>query len=137
MKYLLDTSVALEFVKRDHCDPAFETWLAGVKEQDLFLSVLVLGEIRKTVGLIRKDDPIKAKKLQKWSNELSIDFRDRILPIDDDVAIEWGRLSALRGVPPIDILQIATANVHQLTLVTQHISHLFELGIYVVDPFEP
>ena len=47
MKYLVDTNVISEIRKGNRCNPGVSAWYATVTDGDLFLSVLVLGEIRK------------------------------------------------------------------------------------------
>ena len=64
-------------------------------------------------------------------------FAGRILPVDDAVALEWGRMSAGRPVPVIDGLLAATAKVHRLTLATRNTADVADLGAEVVNPFAP
>lgn len=64
-------------------------------------------------------------------------FGDRILPVDQAVAEEWGRMGAIRPVSTIDALLAATAKVHGLTLVTHNTSDVSDLGVDVLDPFQP
>ena len=47
MSYLIDTNVISEIRKGDRCDPHVAAWYASIAEEELFLSTLVLGEIRK------------------------------------------------------------------------------------------
>ncbi len=64
----------------------------------------------------RRSDPSAADVLQKWIARLTHLYGDRILPVTLEIAEEWGRLSALRPLPPEDGLLAATAHVHRLTL---------------------
>ncbi len=104
-------------------------------EGDLFLSPLVLGEIRKGVELARARDPQKAAALERWLGEVTEAFAERILPVDASVADEWGRMNAVRPVPVIDALLVATAKVNGLTLVTRNVSDVAGLGATVLNPF--
>ena len=52
--YLLDTNAASEARKRQRANPNVLKWFASVADTDLFLSVLVLGEIRKGIELARR-----------------------------------------------------------------------------------
>jgi predicted nucleic acid-binding protein len=61
----------------------------------------------------------------------------RILPIDRAVANEWGRLNANRPLPVIDGLLAATAKIHRLTLVTRNTADIADLGVHILNPFEP
>ena len=66
MSYLIDTNIISELRKGDRCDPNLAAWWAAVAEDVLFLSPLVLGEIRKAVELARPRDPAKAEALERW-----------------------------------------------------------------------
>lgn len=137
MSFLIDTNIVSEIRKGSRCDPAVAAWWAGVAEDDLRVSVLVLGEIRKGVELARQRDPQKARALETWLNDLVSDFGDRILPVDAAVAGEWGRMAAVRPVPAIDALLAATARTNGLTLVTRNTADVAGLDVEVLNPFEP
>ena len=57
MTYLIDTNVISELRKGDRCDANVSAWYSGVEETDMFLSVLVLGEMRRGIERIRRRDP--------------------------------------------------------------------------------
>jgi predicted nucleic acid-binding protein len=57
------------------------------------------------------------------------------LPITLEIAQEWGRLSALRPIPPEDGLLVATANVHRLTFVTRNTGNVEGLGVAILNPW--
>ena len=63
MTFLIDTSIISEVRKGDRSDPAVAAWWSSVAEDDLWLSTLVLGEIRTGVELARRRDPRKAEAL--------------------------------------------------------------------------
>ena len=136
MSFLVDTNVVSEIRKGPRCDPAVAAWWADVAEDELWLSVAVLGEIRKGIELARLRDPAKARALERWLAELTVGYADRLLVVDTAVAQEWGRLSAIRRVPVVDALLAATANVHGLTLVTRNEQDVAGLGVAVLNPFE-
>ena len=115
MNYLLDTNVISELRKGDKCHPAVAAWWARVSENELYLSTLVIGEIRKGIELARAKDPHKADVLERWLGEIASAFADRILPIGSDVADEWGRMNAIRPIPVIDALLAATAKAKGLS----------------------
>jgi predicted nucleic acid-binding protein len=136
VSFLIDTNIISEIRKGDRCDPVVAAWWADVSEEDLWLSALVLGEIRKGVELARKRDPAKAAALEAWLGEVVSGFGDRVLPIDAAVAEEWGRLSAIRPTPVTDALLAATAKVNGLTLATRNGADVAGLGVEVLNPFE-
>ncbi len=137
MSFLIDTNIISEVRKGDRCDRNVAAWWAEVAEEDLWLSALVLGEIRKGVELARRRDPQKAAALETWLNAVVAGFGDRVLPVDAAVAEEWGRMNAIRPVPVIDALLAATAKANGLTLVTRNGAGVAGLGVEVLNPFEP
>lgn len=136
MGFLIDTNIISELRKGERCDPAVAAWWSGVAEGDLWLSALVLGEIRKGVELARRRDPQKAGALEAWLGEVVSGFGDRVLPVDASVAEEWGRMNAIRPVPVIDALLAATAKINGLTLVTRNEADVAGLGVEVLNPFD-
>jgi predicted nucleic acid-binding protein len=135
VSFLIDTNIISEIRKGARCDPGVARWWAGVAEGDLWLSALILGEIRKGVELARRRDPDKAAVLEAWLAEVVSGFGDRVLPVDATVAGEWGRMSAIRPVPVIDALLAATAKANGLTLVTRNEADVAGLGVEVLNPF--
>ncbi len=135
MSYLIDTNIISEVRKGDRCDPQVSAWYASIVDEDLFLSTLVLGEIRKGVELARARDPDKAAALELWLRQVEAAFGSRVLGIDNAVAEEWGRMSAIRPIPVIDGLLAATAVTNDLTLVTRNDRDIAGLGAVVLNPF--
>lgn len=137
MNYLIDTNVISEVRKGDRCDPNVAHWWASINDADIYLSVLVLGEIRKGVERARPSDPAQARALENWLNKVIEFYAERILPVDQAVADEWGRMAAKRPVSTVDALLAATAKVHRMTLATRNVSDVADLGVDFVNPFEP
>ena len=135
--YLPDTNVISELRKDDRCDANVSAWYAGVSDDDVFLSVLVLGEIRRGVERIRDRDLQQSRALERCLQEVTGRYADRILPIDQRVADAWGESYYIRNVPVIDGLLAAKARVHNLTLVTRNIQHVQGLGASLLNPFAP
>ena len=135
--YLLDTNVVSELRKQGRCDDNVTAWYTGISYDDLFLSVLTLGEIRKGIELVRDRDPRQAEVLENWLRYLEQNFEGRILSIDADISEAWGRMHQIRNIPAVDGLLAATAKVHNLTLVTRNIQHVEGLGANLLNPFVP
>ena len=136
MSYLIDTNVISEVRKGARCTPSVAAWWSKVNEDDLWLSALVIGEIRRGIELARKRDPQKATALETWLQDVVTGFSDRILTVDTRVAEEWGRLNALRPLPVVDALLAATARAKGLTLVTRNGKDLTGVGVSIFNPFE-
>jgi predicted nucleic acid-binding protein len=64
-----------------------------------------------------------------------VDHADRILPITDQIAVEWGRLAAQRTRGDADGLIAATAIVHDLIIVTRNVADFDDTGASVIDPW--
>lgn len=124
-----------ELRKGHRADPAVRGWVAGVPDGDLFTSVLVLGEIRRGIELIRRRDVPSALALEQWLARLSESFSDRVLGIDARGADRWGALNVPDPLPTVDGLLVATALVHEMTLVTRNARDIAATGGTVLDPF--
>jgi len=132
---LLDTNVVSELRKQDRMDPGLREWWADNQGSQLWLSVLVLGELRRGVELLRRRDEIAAQTLDSWLAGLVDEFADRILAVDESIAEVWGRAGVPDAVPVIDGLLAATALVHDLTLVTRNVADVERTGVSVLNPF--
>ena len=135
MSYLIDTNIISEIRKGRRCDVNVARWYEAIEDASLYLSVMVIGEIRKGIEKLRPKNATQANMIEDWLEEVAKAFGDRILPIDGAVANEWGRLTAIRPLPVIDGLLAATAKVHRMTLVTRNIADIADLGVHVINPF--
>ena len=135
--YLIDTNVISEVAKGRRCDRQVAEWYRRARDDELYLSVLVIGEIRQGIERLRARNPRRAQALEKWLDELLGSFGDRVLPIDQKVAQNWGRLNARSSFPVVDSLLAATAEAHGLTLVTRNLKDIERSGVRCVNPFEP
>lgn len=136
MTYLLDTNVISEVRKRERCDPHVYGWWGRVRDSELHLSVLVVGEIRKGIETVRGKDPRQAEALETWLEAVHQAFEGRLLDVDVAVAEEWGRMNARRSLPILDGLMAATAKVHGLTLVTRNVADVAGSGARLLNPFD-
>lgn len=135
MSYLLDTNVIFE-ARKPGGNPGVRAWLESVRGDELYLSVLVLGEIRRGIERRRRHDAAQMEGFEVWLSRLRTDYTDRILPVTVKIAEEWGRLNVPDPIPVIDGLMAATAKVHGLTLVTRNIADLKHTGVRLLDPFD-
>ncbi|MBI3183065.1 MAG: type II toxin-antitoxin system VapC family toxin [Myxococcales bacterium] len=134
MSFLLDTNVISE-LRKPKADRGVKQWFESVQEEDLFLSVLVLGEIRRGVELLRRRDPGQAALFDPWLASVKAGYAERILPVTEEVAEEWGRMSVPDPLPVTDGLMAATARVNGLTLVTRNTKGLERTGAAVFNPW--
>lgn len=135
MSYLLDTNVISELRKGDRANPSVASWFADVGDEEIFLSALTIGEIRRGVESVRRRDPDSAAALDSWLARLSEAHRDRIVPLDRPIAEEWGRMNVPDPLPVVDGLLAATASILGLTLVTRNAADVEGTGVDLLDPF--
>jgi predicted nucleic acid-binding protein len=134
VSYLLDTNVLSEIRKGARADANVRAWFDPVPTEELFISVLALGEIRKGVEILRRCDLAAASSFERWLASLKVHFGDRILPISDAVADQWGRIAAVRPLAVADGLMAATALVHSFTFVTRN-ADVQHTGASLLNPF--
>lgn len=134
MSFLVDTCAVSELIKLRPRVSVFD-WFQAAQPEQLFVSSLTMGEIRKGVeGMTpgRRRDRISA-----WlESELPGWFEGRVLPVSLAVADEWGRLAArFPNVPVIDGLIAATARHHHLAVVTRNEADFEGTGVEIVNPW--
>ena len=138
MSFLLDTNVVSEWVKPAP-NLSVVRWLSEVDEDQVFLSVASLAEIRRGVELMNPGG--RRNRLTDWlTGELPARFEGRIFDIDRRIAETWGAIMA-RGhraglnLGSLDAFFAATVEVHRLTLVTRNVQHFERLGIPLLNPW--
>lgn len=133
MKLLLDTCILSELCQSQGAQDIRKT-LSSCDDDDLFVSAITIGEISKGISLLPESR--KKHELGHWLDGLEQQFSDRILPIDRDLAVMWGELTArarLVGVvvPVSDGLIAATALCYGLHVMTRNTKHFHETGVFI------
>ncbi len=136
MSYLLDTNVISELRKGKRAERSVAEWFEGLADQEIYLSVLTIGEIRRGVESVRRRDPDSASALDGWLARLTEAHRDRILQVDRAIAEEWGRMDVPDPLPVVDGLLAATARNVGLTLVTRNVADVESTGVELLNPFD-
>jgi predicted nucleic acid-binding protein len=134
VSWLVDTNVLSELTRREP-NAAVQTWLV-THEEDLFISVLTLGELER--GIRMAADAGRQKRLRAWlHSDVRAWFAGKILPIDENVATTWAEMlaRAKNPLPAIDSLIGATAIAHQLTVVTRDEDDIARTGAKVLNPW--
>jgi toxin FitB len=137
VKVLLDTCVLSE-LRHPKGHPGVRRAVAALHEEELFMSVISIGEILKGISLLA-DGPRK-RSLTTWLDTLEKDYRDRILSVGRDICRLWGELTARaqtagRSVSATDGLIAATALHHGLQVMTRDIADFEVTGVLVVNPW--
>ena len=135
--FLLDTNVISE-PKRSRPDAGVIGWLGAQLLSDLHISALTVGELRR--GIVRLESGRRRDDLDFWLADLILQYAERILPVDLDVAQRWASLAeasraAGRASEMTDELIAATAHVHGLTVVTRNVRHFEHSGCRVLSPW--
>lgn len=137
MSFLLDTNAVSEWVK-PRPNPGLIGWMESTDEDRVFISVVTLAEL--CYGVEGLAAGARRRRLEEWlGRELPLRFEGRMLPVDADVAEAWGktvsRSEAMgRPIGAMDAFLAATAEVHQLTLVTRDVSD-FKVLKTVMNPW--
>jgi toxin FitB len=131
--YLLDTNVVSE-LRRARPHGAVLAWLDSVDDADLHLSAVTIGEIQAGIEITRQQDAAKAAEIEAWLDQVAGTFN--VLPMDARTFRTWARMMHGRSDDLIeDAMIAATADVHNLTVVTRNLRDFEGLGVGVLDPF--
>jgi predicted nucleic acid-binding protein len=138
MSWLLDTCALSEKLQK-RPDKGFVRWLEAQEVDDLYISVISVGEIRKGIDLLPKS--MRKRQLDQWfSGEFLPFFDGRTMGIGHEEAIKWGTAFARcqqNGYKPpvIDSLLAATALTNGLTLVTRNEKDFRPFDVEVINPW--
>lgn len=110
-------------------------WFRGTRPTELYLSVLVIGEIRQGIERLRPRDPRRSERHEEWLGVLQESFSERVLAVTTPVAEAWGLLRATEPLPVVDGLLAATALVHGLVVVTRDTDPFDRMGVPWLDPW--
>ena len=140
MSYLLDTNIISEFV-RPRPDPNVLAWLDSIPEDETYISVVTLAEVRS--GIVALPDGVRKRRLAVWLEaDVLQRFDGRILQVDEQVANCWGEFVGRakrsgRHVHTLDAFLGATARVYSLVLVTRNMRDFGDMGLVVKNPWQP
>jgi len=97
--YLIDTNV-LSALRRPDRAPQVANWLRSKPEDQLFLSVITLGEIQRGIAQQEDRNPPFARDLRAWLDRTTLLFMDRLLPVGpkrrgygDGSLPDWGTMA--------------------------------------------
>ena len=138
MRVLLDTGVLSE-LRHPKGHPGVRQAVDVLKEEELFVSVITIGEILKGISLLRGSP--KRRALETWLQTLERDYGDRLLSIDLETSRLWGELTASaqkagRVVHATDGLIAATALRYGLRVMTRNTADFEPTGVLLLNPWE-
>ena len=137
MRVLLDTCVLSE-LRHPKGDVRVRRAIEGIDEENLFVSVLSIGEMVKGIALLKESHNKRA--LQGWLQTMERFYAGRLLSVDLEVSRIWGELTASaqktgRSVPASDGLIAATARRHGLHVMTRNIADFQPTGVLLLNPW--
>lgn len=131
--YLLDTNVVSE-LRRVRPHGAVLAWLQGVRDEDLHVSVVTIGEIQSGIEITREQDQAKATEIEAWLEQVAETYN--VLSMDARTFRAWARLMHRRSDELIeDAMIAATAAVHHLTVVTRNVRDFEGFAVRTLNPF--
>jgi len=138
MSYLIDTCVVSELRKPIPQDSVL-AWFQACDEKEIYISALSLGELRFGISILPGGK--KRNDLLVWFNELIEAFSGMILPVTEGISIIWGNMRARAKkngltLPVVDGLIAATAEAHQMILVTRNTDDVETTGISILNPWQ-
>jgi toxin FitB len=124
-RYLLDTNI-ISNVTKPNPSAALLAWMAERADNDLFISAVTVGEIRR--GLLEKPAGKKRASLEAWFSGPEGPqalFAGRVLPFDEKASLIWARLMAdgtAKGRPrsAFDMTIAAIAEANGCVVVTDN-----------------
>jgi toxin FitB len=134
--YLIDTNVISERRKGPRANAGVVTFFHNVAADELFLSVVTFGELRRGVQIVRhRRDFTQADRLDSWLALVSVEFANNTLSVDTEIAELWGRLRVPHPENELDKLIAATAISYGLIVVTRNVKDFAKTGVICQNPF--
>ncbi|NLS04807.1 type II toxin-antitoxin system VapC family toxin [Rhizobium sp. P32RR-XVIII] len=132
--FLLDTNIVSE-LRRAKPHGGVSAWLASVRNEDLAISSVSVGEIQRGVELMRERDSQRAEELAAWLDKLISSIN--VIALDAQCMIKWAQFMHRRSPALLaDAMIAATASVYNLTVVTRDIGDFAAFPVAVFNPFE-
>ena len=133
IKYLLDTNIVSE-LRKPTPHGGVIAWIGGLRDDQLYISAVTIGELQRGVERARRQDAAKAREIESWVDQL--EASGNLLPLDTPCFREWAKL--MEGKPDHlleDAMIAATARVRSLKVATRNESDFARLHVGLVNPF--
>jgi len=134
IRYLLDTNIISEIHKPKPHGAVVE-WFEGLRDEQIFLSAVTLGELQEGIERTRRQDATKASAIEAWVDEL--EKSSTVLPMDGRSFREMARMMVGKQEDLFyDVMIAATARLHGLTVATRNEKDFRHLGVEIINPFK-
>ena len=110
-------------------------WFGGLRDEQICLSAVTLGELQEGIERTRRQDADKANAIETWVDE--VEKSSTILPMDGRCFREAARMMV--GKPEdvlYDVMIAATAHLHGLIVATRNEKDFKHLGVEITNPFK-
>lgn len=137
MKFLLDTCAISEYYKKTP-NQGLGNLMQNLRDDDLYLSVITLGEIEKGILLVK--DLQRQKDLEVWFMQIKTHYQTNILTISHHVVSIWANITAAaqkqgKTLAVADGLIAATAIHHDLSLITRNVKDFAMTPVIIQNPW--
>jgi predicted nucleic acid-binding protein len=137
--FVLDTNVVSELRKSRHgkADIHVVNWADQAEASTLYISAITVLELETGVLQMERRDKKQGAVLRAWLNDqVLVEFRDRVLPVDTSMARCCAGLHVPDPRAERDALIAATALVHGMTVVTRNTADFIATGVALLNPWE-
>ena len=132
-KYLLDTNIVSE-LRKPKPHGGVVRWIGGLRDEQLFISAVTIGELQRGVERTRRQDAAKAREIERWVDQLEASYS--VLPMDARCFREWARLLEGKSAHLLeDAMIAATARVQGLQVATRNEHDFALLDVDTTNPF--
>lgn len=133
-RYLLDTNVISE-IRKPKPHGAVVAWIEELREEQMFLSAVTIGELQAGIERARIQDEAKARDIEAWLERVAQSYA--LLPMDAACFRECARLMQGKSDDLFeDAMIAATAQVHNLIVATRNENDFRHLRVQVFNPFK-
>jgi len=137
--FVLDTNVVSELrkVRSGKADVGVAEWAEQVPSSEMFVSAITIQELEHGVLLMERSDRAQGAVLRSWlDRSVTVAFADRVVPVDERVAIRAARLHVPDPAPFRDALIGATALADHMIVVTRNTRDFERFdGLEVLNPW--
>lgn len=134
IRYLLDTNIISEIHKpKPH--GAVVKWFNGLRNEQIHLSAVTLGELQEGIERTRKQDMAKAMAIETWVDEVENSMT--VLPMDVRSFREAARMMVGKQEDLFyDVMIAVTARLHGLTVATRNEKDFVHMQVQIINPFK-